>query len=172
MRCKLLRNLSRKDISNALIIFAIAKNIHQYIENAMSFICFLAYVLTFGKIIQAISLIVTDYMSDEESIKIMHWYIIPIWTMTWFVVLTMCGTQAKESDAFIKSMNQKVATKNFAKTREEAKVLNILSACSDIELRFTGWGMFVVDKKLFLTTTGVLVTYGVLFVTEASKIPY
>ncbi|GFS34091.1 hypothetical protein TNIN_456571 [Trichonephila inaurata madagascariensis] len=62
--------------------------------------------------------------------------------------------------------------KNFVKKGEEQKDLNILSACSDIELRFTGWGMFVVDKTLFLTTTGVLVTYGVLFATEASKIPY
>ncbi|GFY62937.1 hypothetical protein TNIN_335741 [Trichonephila inaurata madagascariensis] len=106
MRCKLLRNLSRKDNSNALIVFAIAKNIHQYIENAITFVSFLAYVLTSGKIIQAISLIVTDYMSDEESIKIMHWYIVPIWTVTWFVVLTMCGTQAKKNESCIKTMSQ------------------------------------------------------------------
>ncbi|GFR02194.1 uncharacterized protein TNCT_410931 [Trichonephila clavata] len=171
MRCKLLRNLSRREISRALIVFTIAKEIHQDIEKAMSFVSFLVYVLSFGKIISVISIIVTDILPNEESMKIMHSYFIPIWTMMWFILLTMCGTQAKKSEAFIKNMNQEVATKNFVKKGEEQKDLNILNSCSKIELRFTGWGMFVVDKTLFLSTAGVLVTYGVLYASEVSKIP-
>ncbi|GFV45419.1 uncharacterized protein TNCV_858571 [Trichonephila clavipes] len=124
------------------------------------------------KILQDFSLIVTDFMSDEESMKVMNWYIVPTWTMTWFVVLTMCGTQVKANDTFIKDMNQEVARRNFVKKMEEQKYLNILNSCSDIELRFTGRGMFVVDKTLLLTTTRFLETYGVLFATKVSKIPY
>ncbi|GFS60587.1 uncharacterized protein NPIL_116721 [Nephila pilipes] len=173
IRLRLLKNFSKKEVSRALVVFAEAKNIHLDIENTMSFTSFLAYVLTFGKIMQVISSVVTNFMPNEEIMRFMHYYVILGWTIIWFLVLTLCGTQAKKSETFIKNMNQEVRTKNFVKEGEGQNCLmygNLLSTCSDVELRFTAWGMFEVDKKLFLTVTGVLVTYGVLFATELSKI--
>ncbi|GFQ71159.1 uncharacterized protein TNCT_447271 [Trichonephila clavata] len=172
MRRNLIENFSRQEMTTVLMVFTAAKKIHLGIEKTVSFVSFLSYVLIVGKIIQVISSVVTDFMSDEEIMNIMHLSISFTWAITWFTVLTMCGTQAKKNEAFIKDINQKVATNNFVKEREKRGLehVNLLNLCSDIELRFTGWGMFVVDKKLFLTVTGVLVTYGVLFATEASKI--
>ncbi|GFQ69256.1 hypothetical protein TNCT_395821 [Trichonephila clavata] len=57
MRCRLLENLSRKEISSALVVFMVAKNIYRDIEKAVSFISFLVYVLIFGRILQAVSVI-------------------------------------------------------------------------------------------------------------------
>ncbi|GFS63022.1 uncharacterized protein NPIL_317561 [Nephila pilipes] len=174
MRLRLLKRFSRKEVSKALVVFAVAKKIHQDIENAMSFTSFLAYILTFGKIMQTVNFIITDFMPNEEGMRIMQTYVIFGWTVMWLIVLTMCGTQAKKSEAFIKSMNQEVITKNFVKEGEGQNIYslmyaNLLKACSDMELRFTAWGMFEIDKKLCLTITGVLVTYGVLYATEVSK---
>ncbi|GFU79851.1 uncharacterized protein TNCV_3423311 [Trichonephila clavipes] len=171
-RRSLIENFARQEMTTVLMVFAAAKRIHLDIEKTVSFASFLSYVLIFGKIIQVISSVVTDFMSDEETMNIMHLYIILIWTIVWFIVLTMCGTQAKKNEAFIKNMIQEVATKNFVKERGKRGLehVNLLNSCSNIELRFTGWGMFVVDKELFLTVTGIMVTYGVLFATEASKI--
>ncbi|GFS60595.1 uncharacterized protein NPIL_116751 [Nephila pilipes] len=175
MRLRLLENFSKKEVSRDLVVFAVAKNIHLDIENAMSFTSFLSCVLTFGKFLQVISSDETNLMSNEEGLKIVHYYVILGWTVMWFIILTMCGTQAEESEAFIKNMNQEVRTKNFVKEGEGQNGLeygNLLSACSDIHLRFTAWGMFDVNKKLCLTITGVLVSFGVLFATEISKMPY
>ncbi|GFW07520.1 uncharacterized protein TNCV_3916531 [Trichonephila clavipes] len=151
----------------------IAKKIHRDIEKAVSFISFLVYVLIFGRIMQAVSAIISKYMPGDASVQIMHSYFILTSTVMWFVLLTMCGVQTKKIETFIKNMNQEVMTKYFIMLGEgnsNLESVNLLNSCSDIELRFTGWGMFVVDKKLFLTIMGVLVTYGVLFATEVPKI--
>ncbi|GFY62936.1 uncharacterized protein TNIN_335731 [Trichonephila inaurata madagascariensis] len=173
MRCRLLEKLSNKEICRALVVFMIAKKIHRDIEKAVSFISFLVYVLIFGRIMQAVSAIISNYMPGDASMQIMHSYFILTSTVMWFVLLTMCGAQTKKIETFIKNMNQEVMTKYFIMLEEgnsDLENMNLLNSCSDIELRFTGWGMFVVDKKLFLTISGVLVTYGVLFATEVPKI--
>ncbi|GFS56931.1 uncharacterized protein NPIL_395631 [Nephila pilipes] len=90
----------------------------------------------------------------------------------WFVVLTTCGSLGAETEAFFKNMIQEVISKNFgvkSKGHKELMYMNLLNSYSGWELRFTGWGIFEIDKKLFLTVSGVLVTYGVLFASELRK---
>ncbi|GFT92145.1 uncharacterized protein NPIL_267151 [Nephila pilipes] len=172
MRYRLLESFSREEISKALAVFALAKKIHRGIERSVQLFSFLSYVLIFSNFLQLISSIVTSYMSDKIFIQIMYTYITLGWTILWFISLTMCGSQIGKIEIFIKNMSQDIIAKNFGDEEEEHKKLvyiNLFNTCADINLRFTGWEMFVVDKKLLLTITGILVTYGVLFATEVSK---
>ncbi|GFS60589.1 uncharacterized protein NPIL_116731 [Nephila pilipes] len=173
MRFRLIENFSRKEISRAMTVLVVARKIRLDFEKAVSFLCFLAYVLSFGIIMRVVSTIITDNTPNEVSMKLVNSYIILGWTVTWLVLLTMCGAQAKKNESFIKSINQDVAAKNFIEAGGKQIYLvyvNLLNTCLEIDLSFSGWEMFVVDKKMLLTITGVLVTYGVLFATEASKI--
>ncbi|GFS75399.1 uncharacterized protein NPIL_177081 [Nephila pilipes] len=172
MRLRLLESFSREEISRALEIFMVAKKVHQDIEKSVQLFSFLSYVLIFANFLQLISTIVTNFMSDKVIMQILYTYTTLGWTISWFLVLTMCGTQVGKTSIFIRNMGQDVSVKHFGdevEGRRKLVYLNLFNTCADLDLRFTGWGMFVVDKKLLLTSTGILVTYGVLFATEASK---
>ncbi|GFQ84338.1 uncharacterized protein TNCT_697071 [Trichonephila clavata] len=173
MRLRLLERFSKDEISKSLAIFTAVKNIHLNIEKSMQLFSFLAYVLIFSNILQMISGIVTSFMSNKG----MGNFIITSTTLgfiiIWFIALTLCGAQVEKTEVFLRNMSQDIITKNFGDEIDGHKNLvymNLFNACADFELRFTGCGMFVVDKKLFLPVTGIMVTYGVLFATEVSKI--
>ncbi|GFS56894.1 uncharacterized protein NPIL_395481 [Nephila pilipes] len=172
-RFKLLRNFSKEEVSRTLIAFSEAKKIHRDLEETISFKTFLAYILTFGSILQVVCFFTTDYLPDAKTLQILFSFTIIFWTIGWFVFLTMCGTQVEKIEVFVKDMRQDVMSKNFGKNPDDAHnelaCLNLFNAFSALELRFTGWGMFEVDKKLFFTISGILVTYGVLLATELTK---
>ncbi|GFR33732.1 uncharacterized protein TNCT_90671 [Trichonephila clavata] len=170
---RLLQNFSRQEVSRALMAFSLAKKIHRDIEETFSFKTFLAYVQTFGNILQVVCMITTDYLSEEKTMQILFSFTIFFWTIGGFVLLTICGTQVAKIEVIVKDIRQEVISKNYGKKPEgqnELACLNLYDACSSLELRFTAWGMFEVDKKLFLTISGVLVTYGVLFATEVARV--
>ncbi|GFS60600.1 uncharacterized protein NPIL_116771 [Nephila pilipes] len=175
LRLRLLENFSKKEISRTLLVFKAAKKIHLNIETAVSFLSFLAYALTFGNIFQVVSSIVTGFATDTGILQMTYSYITFIWSVVWFLALTMCGTEIRKIEVFLKNMAQDMITKNFDKkldAQSDLEYMNLFNAYSDLDLRFTGWGIFEVDKKLILTTTGILVTYGALFVTEVGKMPH
>ncbi|GFR19960.1 uncharacterized protein TNCT_165191 [Trichonephila clavata] len=170
VRIRLLERFSKVEISKALAIFTMAKKIHLNIEKSMQLFSFLAYVLIFSNILQLISGIVTSFMSDQEIVQGMYTYVTLGVTFVWFIALTLCGTQVEKTEFFIRNLSQDVITKNFGEVGLKKLVyMNLFNACANFELKFTGCGMFVVDKKLLLTVTGIMVTYGVLFATEVSK---
>ncbi|GFW06099.1 uncharacterized protein TNCV_4478911 [Trichonephila clavipes] len=170
---RLLQDFSRQEVSRALVAFTVAKKIHQDIEKKLSFKTFLAYVMAFGNILQVVCAFITDFMSEEKTMQNLFSFAIFFWTIGGFVLLTICGTQVAKIEVIVKDIRQEVISKNFGKKPEvqnDLACLNLYDACSSLELRFTAGGMFEVDKKLFLTISGVLVTYGVLFATEVAKI--
>ncbi|GFQ84342.1 uncharacterized protein TNCT_697081 [Trichonephila clavata] len=172
LRIRLLERFSKEEISRALAIFTVAKKTHLNIEKSLQLFSFLAYVLIFSNILQMISGIVTNFMSDKGMMQVMYTYVTLGVAIVWFIALTLCGTQVGKTEVLIRNLSQDVITKNFAKEVDGHKKLvymNLFNACTNFELKFTGCGMFVVDKKLFLTVTGIMVTYGVLFATEVSK---
>ncbi|GFS55774.1 uncharacterized protein TNIN_307581 [Trichonephila inaurata madagascariensis] len=173
VRFRLLHNFSSQEVSKTWNVLTVAKSVHQDIEVAFSFITFLAYILTFGNILNVVSIIVTKFLSDKENMQYTYSYTILSWTVLWFVVLTVSGTKSAKIESFIKNLRQEVISKNFDKKpegRNELACLNFFNAGFDCEFQFTGWGMFKVDKKLFLTISGILITYGMLFATEITKL--
>ncbi|GFS60584.1 uncharacterized protein NPIL_116711 [Nephila pilipes] len=174
LRLRLLENFSKKEISRALLVFKAAKKTHLRIEKAVSLLTFLTYALTFGNIFQVMSTFVTGFATDTGILQTTYSYITFIWSVVWFLALTMCGTDIRKTEFSTKNMAQDVITKNLVKNldgQSELEYMNLFNTCSDLDLRFTGWGMFVLDKKMILTITGIMVTYGALFVTEVRKMP-
>ncbi|GFW71682.1 uncharacterized protein TNCV_2548931 [Trichonephila clavipes] len=173
VRFRLLHNFSSQEVSKTWNVLTVTKSVHQDIEVSFSFITFLAYILTFGNILNVVSVVVTKFLSDKGNMQHTYSFTILSWTVLWFVVLTVSGTKSAKIESFIKNLRQEVISKNFGKKpegRNELACLNFFNAGFDCEFQFTGWGMFKVDKKLFLTISGILITYGMLFATEIAKL--
>ncbi|GFT64933.1 uncharacterized protein NPIL_25171 [Nephila pilipes] len=171
IRLTLLEEFSKKNIFRAIIILKKAKNVYHAIETAVSFSAFLAYVLTFTNILYLVCGFISDYLAEDKNTQNGYSLIIFLWTVSWFILLTVCGSQATGIECFIKNMIQEVISSNFDKNPEKYKefeYLNLMNSCSKFKLQFTGWGMFVVDKRLFLTITGIVVTYGALLASTLS----
>ncbi|GFQ96150.1 uncharacterized protein TNCT_673261 [Trichonephila clavata] len=173
MRIILLKNSSKEQIFRSLMVFKIAREIHQEIEKAVSFISFLACILTFGNIIQVVSSFVTGLATHAGVVQTVYSFATFICSVLWFIVLAMCATEIEKSTVFMKNMIQDVVTMQLGRNLErysELEFMKLFHVCSDIDFRFTAWGMFAVDKKLILTFTSILVTYGALFETLSDKI--
>ncbi|KAF8787877.1 hypothetical protein HNY73_009431 [Argiope bruennichi] len=167
VREKLLRDLTRQVLSETLDILTTARQIHGEIENSVSFLAFLAYVLTFVHILNLVCIYANDFLASMKILRCIYSINIFLWTLIWFVMLTLCGSKINSIARLLKSLAQDIVSVqgigHRQKRNKELLYLLLLNDGSKFNLRFTGWSMFYVDKKLFLSTSGVLVTYGVLF---------
>lgn len=170
IRMDLQKDLSRETVSRSLKILETAQRMHCQVEEAISFTIVLAYALAFGNVLNLVGVISSDYMSSIKVVRDVYFLCIFLWTTTWFVLLTLCGSRVFRASHFLKSIALEIIPKNLIDARfignKELIYVQLFNTCSKLELHFTAWGMFQVDKKLLLTTSGVMVTYGVLIATE------
>ncbi|KAG8189096.1 hypothetical protein JTE90_028640 [Oedothorax gibbosus] len=148
----------------------VANRIHRDMEKSLSLTAFLTYVLTFGNILNIVCIFAVNFLSNMQTLRSLYTNSVFIWTISWFVFLTICGSRATELGYFLKNIVQEVATKSLryppVKSSRDLMYLQLFDACSKLNLNFTAWGMFRLNKRLLLTTSGVLVTYGILFASE------
>ncbi|GFS56934.1 uncharacterized protein NPIL_395641 [Nephila pilipes] len=168
MRIGLLKRFSGGEMSRALAVFTQARKVHQDIEKSVSFVTFLAYVIIFGNTLHLVCASVSNYLSQEGSMRDAYSITIFSWTALWLIVLTMCGSRVTGTEVFIKNMSQEISSVK-PEGPQRLMCLNFFNSCSGFNMRFSGWKMFNVDKKLILTISGVLVTYGVLLASELRK---
>lgn len=167
---KLLSNFSQQAVSECLNVLMTAKKIHSEMEEALSLIAFLTYVLTFGNILNIVCVFATNFMSSMKTIRSVYTINVFIWTVSWFVVMTICGSRATGLGNFLKDVAQDIVARSLRDLRRKSSKdlihLQLFGAFSKLDLCFTAWGMFRVNKRLLLTTSGLLVTYSVLFASE------
>ncbi|GFT85821.1 uncharacterized protein NPIL_483381 [Nephila pilipes] len=170
VRQDLLRDMTESTLSETLKILATARKIHSFVEDSVSFIAFLCYVLIFENILNLVSLFTNNFLSFSKLIRLMHCVNIFFWTTTWLIILTLCGSKIKRIKHFLKHLMQDIVPRQNNKWKpngsKEMLHLLLLNECTKFNLQFTGWGMFLIDKKLFLSICSILITYGVLFATE------
>ncbi|GIY59431.1 uncharacterized protein CEXT_444981 [Caerostris extrusa] len=166
-RQNLFKNVTQRTISDALDFLTAARKIHGDIEESVSFIAFLAYALTFENILNLVCIFSNDFLASMVVLRALYSINNFLCTTIWFIVLTLCGSKANCIGFLLKSLSQDIITHQNIVSKQrgnkELLYLHLLKDCSKLNLRFTGFGMFLVDKKLFLSTSGVLLTYGVLF---------
>lgn len=165
----MLRGTLNQNISqcmNFLTVLTNATEIYHEIENAVSFVTFLAYVMTFINFISLIPLLSSEFVSGFEDIKDTMSVYIFLWTTLWFFAVTWCGAKMSEMRDDVRHFIQDVIV-NFVlecfQQNKDLLMLLLFVECAKCDLCFSGWQMFNVDRKLILTTVGVIVTYGVLF---------
>lgn len=167
---KLLSNFSQQAVSECLTVLMTAKKIHSQMEDALSLIAFLTYVLTFGNILNIVCVFATNFMSSMKTLRSVHTINVFIWTVSWFVVMTVCGSRATGLGNFLKDVAEDIVARSLRDLRRKSSKdlihLQLFDAFSKLDLCFTAWGMFRVNKRLLLTTSGLLVTYSVLFASE------
>ncbi|GIY04493.1 uncharacterized protein CDAR_252901 [Caerostris darwini] len=166
-RQNLSKKVTQQTISEALDFLTAVRKIHGDIEDSVSFIAFLAYALTFENILNLVCIFSNDFLSSMVVLRALYTINNFLWTTVWFIVLTLCGSKTNCIGFLLKSLSQDIITHQNMDSKlrgnKELLYLHLLKDCSKLSLRFTGFGMFLVDKKLFLSTSGVLLTYGVLF---------
>ncbi|GFR16738.1 uncharacterized protein TNCT_726551 [Trichonephila clavata] len=171
IRQDLLKDMTQSVLSETLKILATARKIHSFVENSVSFIAFLCYVLIFENILNLVCVLTNNFIWSSKTIRLMHSINIFFWTTTWLMILTLCGSKIKRIKHFLKHLMQDIVPRQNHSYKpgngsKEMLYLLLLNECSKFNLQFTGWGMFLIDKKLFLSIASILVTYGVLFATE------
>ncbi|GFS52063.1 uncharacterized protein TNIN_427561 [Trichonephila inaurata madagascariensis] len=160
-------DLSLKNLTNAVNMISNSTTVHQEIENVLSFSTFLAYVLVFVNFLHLVSLNISDLICPYIKFRIAASVIIFLWTLSSFVKLTATGAKIIDACETWKLL-QKSITINCAQkehTLDQLMHLLLFLEVTKIDLSFTGWGMFKLDKRLIMTMAEAIITYSVLIVT-------
>ncbi|KAG8189099.1 hypothetical protein JTE90_028642 [Oedothorax gibbosus] len=173
IRANLRQDLSKNTVLSSLKTLETAQTVHRQIEEAISFIIVFVYALTFGNVLNLVGVVSSDYMANIKVARNVYLIVVFLWTTICFVILTLCGSLVDplwKVSRFLKDTALEVVATSPIDSRvvgaKELIYAQMFYAASNMELNFTAWGMFQIEKKLLLTTAGVMVTYGVLLSAE------
>ncbi|GFW71594.1 uncharacterized protein TNCV_2548081 [Trichonephila clavipes] len=124
---ELLHNFSKAEVAIALAAFTKAKKIQRKIENCVSIVTFLAYLLIFNTILNLICCLTANSWTTNKQLRDIYAIMFFSWCIVWFVVLTLCGSQGSEAEVFIRNMMQEVISKNLLRKPEHPEQLAYLN---------------------------------------------
>ncbi|GIY57927.1 uncharacterized protein CDAR_451541 [Caerostris darwini] len=155
-------------MENVVEMILNSTKLFQEIENVLSFSVFLGYVLVFVNFLNLISINVSDFVWPFVNFRIAASVIIFLWTLYNFFKLTLVGTRVIDVCDEWKTM-QKNIVKNCTRMRvnniDDVTYLLMVMEVTKIDIAFTGWGMFQLDRKLLLTMMEAIISYSVLIAT-------
>ncbi|GFS79698.1 uncharacterized protein NPIL_596141 [Nephila pilipes] len=166
---RLLRTeLSFKNLTKGINMISESTKIHQEIESVLSFSIFLAYVLVFVNFLHLVSLNVSDLVCPYIKFRLAASIIIFLWTLSSFVKLTFAGSRIIDACDTWKQLQKTIAI-NCAhienKSLDKLMHLLLFLEVTKIDLAFTGWGMFKLDRRLILWMAEAIISYSVLIIT-------
>lgn len=161
-------DISLKNIAYASEMILKAQKVHQRIENVLSFSIFIAYLLVFVNFLNLVSISVSDFARHSLQVRALACFVIFCWTTASFMKLTFAGSRLVDTCEMWKHYQKDIVRHcsrlKFKREDELAYLLMFLEE-SKIDLAFTGWGIFRLEKSLLLTIAEAIVSYGVLVAT-------
>ncbi|GFS52068.1 uncharacterized protein TNIN_427581 [Trichonephila inaurata madagascariensis] len=161
-------DISSKNLVKASELILKVQAMHQEIENVLSFSIFLVYVLVFVNFLNLVSVNVTNFTSPQLKFRVFACVIVFIWTTSNFVKLTLTGSKLVDICDLWKLLQQDIV-RNCARMKiKNSKNLTYLLLFleeSKLDLEFTGWGIFRLDRSLLLTIAEAIVSYSVVIAT-------
>ncbi|GFR18155.1 uncharacterized protein TNCT_229761 [Trichonephila clavata] len=161
-------DISSKTLVKASELILKVQAMHQEIENVVSFSIFLVYVLVFVNFLNLVSVNVTNFTSPQLKFRVFACVIVFIWTTSNFVKLTLTGSKLVDICDLWKLLQQDIV-RNCARMKvKNSKNLTYLLLFleeSKLDLEFTGWGIFRLDRSLLLTIAEAIVSYSVVIAT-------
>ncbi|GBN38064.1 hypothetical protein AVEN_208399-1 [Araneus ventricosus] len=164
----LMTELSCENIERSMSCIIQATKVHQLIEDALSPSIFLTYVLVFVNFLNLVTINVANFATTMVNIRTLACIIMFIWTCGCFFHLTLKGSLLVDACNLWKDLQQDIVQNYIQKEICDSEaVLHLLlfNGTAKLDLAFTGWGMFQLDRSLLLTMVGVIVSYGVLIAT-------
>ncbi|KAF8768012.1 hypothetical protein HNY73_020876 [Argiope bruennichi] len=126
-------------------------------------------LLLYGMFICMFYITISIALSEEESLKtkVVKWYIswnflIAIYL---FSRLTLSGCRVQEESRKLRDVGIECSRRIVNSPADESTLMTfslLLASIEDSNSNVTVGGMFVIEKSLFLTVAGTIVTYGVL----------
>ncbi|GFQ80379.1 uncharacterized protein TNCT_683911 [Trichonephila clavata] len=167
--CHLLStDLSFKNLSDATQMILRSTKIHKEIENVFSLCTFLSYILVFVNFLHVVTLNVSEVICPYIKFRIMSSAVIFLWTISNFVRLTLIGTKIIDVCDTWKLLQKtivKACTQAEDKSIDKLTHLLLFLEVTRIDLAFTGWSMFRLDRRLLLTMSEAIISFSVLIVT-------
>ncbi|GFV14674.1 uncharacterized protein TNCV_2586471 [Trichonephila clavipes] len=165
---RLMVDMSYQNIERSLCLIADAIKVHKLVEDVLSPSIFLMYVLVFVNFLNLITVNLTNFANTMMSVRTIGSIIVFLWTSGGFFRLTLKGSILIDVCNLWKYLQQDIV-KNCIQKRayDSSLVMQILlfNRTAKLNLFFSGWGMFQLDRSLLLTMVGVIVSYGVLIAT-------
>ncbi|GIY57935.1 uncharacterized protein CDAR_451601 [Caerostris darwini] len=141
---------------------------HQAIEDVLQISAFLAYVLVFTNFLVLALLNTTDFSEFQIMFRVSMCVIMFLWTMSNFMMLTLTGSKLVDICKMWKLLQMDILKNNAkrkARRSDEFKYLLLFIKSSQLDLTFTGGGMFQLQRSLLLTMGSAILSYSVLAVT-------
>ncbi|GFR22560.1 uncharacterized protein TNCT_178741 [Trichonephila clavata] len=160
--------MSYENIERSLSLIADAMKVHKLVEDVLSPSIFLMYVLVFVNFLNLITVNVTNFANAMISVRTIGCIIVFLWTSGGFFRLTLKGSILIDVCNLWKYLQQDIVKSCIQKRAYDSSlVMQILlfNRTAKLNLVFSGWGMFQLDRSLLLTMVGVIVSYGVLIAT-------
>ncbi|GIY57931.1 uncharacterized protein CDAR_451561 [Caerostris darwini] len=166
---KLLRkNISLRNLANASELILEAQKMHQKIEDVLSFSIFLAYVLVFVNFLNLVSVNTMTTTSPSIQFRAVACTLIFFWTTSSFIKLTLTGSKLIDICDLWKFLQKEIVrncSRRRIKNQDQLTYFLLFLEESNVDLAFTGWGIFRLDRSLLLTISEALVSYSVLVAT-------
>ncbi|KAF8789661.1 hypothetical protein HNY73_007585 [Argiope bruennichi] len=161
-------DISLKNIAYASEMILKAQKVHQRIEDVLSFSILIAYLLVFVNFLNLVSISVSDFAHHSLQVRAIACSVIFCWTTASFVKLTLAGSRLVDACEMWKHYQKDIVRHcsriKFKREEELAYLLMFLEE-SKIDLAFTGWGIFRLERSLLLTIAEAIVSYSVLVAT-------
>lgn len=161
-------NVSQQKIAKAIHLISKATRVHKQIEQVISFSIFMLYVIVFVNFLNLVAVNLTEYSDMQTKFRTAGCIIVFIWTTSCFFKLTMTGSKLVKICKRWRLLKLELLSKCVPQKLEQQDNLMFLMLFLDvskIDLAFTGWGMFKLDRTLLLTMTEVIISYSVLIIT-------
>ncbi|GBN23742.1 hypothetical protein AVEN_125634-1 [Araneus ventricosus] len=161
-------DISIKNISCASELLLKAQKTYQRIEDALSFSIFIAYLLIFVNFLNLVSISGSDFAQNSLQLRAVVFFLIFCWTASSFVKLTLAGSRLIDVSEAWKQNQQDIVrhcSRLKIKNEKELSYLLMFLEESRIDLAFTGWGIFRLERSLLLTIAEAMVSYSVLVAT-------
>lgn len=153
------------DVQVTLSAIAKASRVHQSIEDVLSPGVFMLYILVFANFLNLVTANAAGLTESLVVVRSLACAFVFAWTCGCFVRLTLRGSRLPETCALWTSLRRDVASSRLLRRQEETLPLLMLGSVDRLEMSFTGWGMFQLERGLLLSMVGVVVSYGVLIAT-------
>ncbi|GIY54970.1 uncharacterized protein CDAR_22411 [Caerostris darwini] len=158
-------NFSKESLIADIKMFNIIAKQVELVDEALSACIFLLY----GMFIIMFYISVSIGLSKEDSFKTNMVTAYMVWNLVFAVFLfsrlTLSGSRVGKESIKLKNICMDCSKRIVSFSTDESVLRTfslLLGGIKDTNLKVTGGGMFAVEKSLFLTVTGTMVTYGVV----------
>ncbi|GFT12972.1 uncharacterized protein NPIL_291381 [Nephila pilipes] len=164
----LLTNMSHETIERSMSAIIEATKVYRLIENVLSLSTFLMYLLVFINFLNIVAINVANFTGKTVALRTIGSIIVFTWTTGCFFHLTLKASNLVDVCNLWKNLKQDIIKNCIHKQTYPSDVVShllLFNETADLNLVYTGWGMFELDRSLLLAMVGAIVSYSVLLIT-------